>query len=267
MAPGFVTSIVVRQMIQQTSRKHKVAFVSGGSKGIGFAIVNAFVRENYFVVTCGRNAATWMENVSADSGLSASVDFQQCDLSDQSALDGLFSYIAMTYAYLDVAVNNASPAIRSSGQFSQVFPEALFDTLINDLWVPAQCMRHELNMMQGPGAIINIGSVNGSRPVPGAAMYGAAKHGLEGLTKSVALEAVTRKIRVNTVAPGVTWTPRWEARINAGQARRNDVEQMIPMKRFAQASEIAEAVVWLASDHAAYVVGHTLVVDGGLSLT
>jgi NAD(P)-dependent dehydrogenase (short-subunit alcohol dehydrogenase family) len=163
-------------------------------------------------------------------------------------------------------VNNASPAIQAVGQFADLNSEALFDTLLNDLWVPAQCMRHELKLMRGPGAIINIGSINSSRPVPRAAMYSAAKHGLEGLTKSIALEAVSKNIRVNAVAPGATWTARWEARVAAGKAVRQDVEEMIPMQRFARAEEIAEAVAWLASEKSAYVVGHTLVVDGGLSL-
>ena len=120
--------------------------------------------------------------------------------------------------------------------------------------------------MQSGSAIVNISSINGSRPTPGAAMYGAAKHGLEGLTRSVALEAIARGVRVNAVAPGVTWTPRWEKRVSDGRAVRSEIEQAVPLKRFATTEEIAAAVLWLTSSDASYVVGHTLVVDGGLSL-
>jgi NAD(P)-dependent dehydrogenase (short-subunit alcohol dehydrogenase family) len=97
-------------------------------------------------------------------------------------------------------------------------------------------------------------------------MYSAAKHGLEGLTRSVALEAIQHGIRINAVAPGVTWTSRWEERKNSSPNLREDVEAQIPIKRFAIESEIVNAIEWLCSAKSSYVVGHTLVVDGGLSL-
>lgn len=98
-------------------------------------------------------------------------------------------------------------------------------------------------------------------------MYGAAKHGLEGLTRSVALEAITANIRINSVAPGPTWTARWDERKTSGNpAIREDVEKLLPMRKFATPAEIVDAIEWLCSDKASYVVGHTLVVDGGLSL-
>lgn len=187
-------------------------------------------------------------------------------MSQDGAIEALFAYIAENYARLDVAVNNASPEVASAGVFQQVGSEALLRTLLSDLWVPAQCLQQELKLMQRGGAIVNISSVNGIRPIPGAAMYGAAKHGLEGLTRSVALEAIDHGIRVNAVAPGVTWTPRWEKRVADGKAIRTDIERVVPIKRFAAVEEIAAAVLWLASGAASYVVGHTIVVDGGLSL-
>jgi NAD(P)-dependent dehydrogenase (short-subunit alcohol dehydrogenase family) len=113
---------------------------------------------------------------------------------------------------------------------------------------------------------VNISSVNGVRPTPGAAAYSAAKHGLEGLTRSVAVEAIAKGVRINAVAPGVTWTPRWEARVNQGKVDRKEIEKIVPIQRFAKPDEIAAAVLWLLSSEASYVVGHTLVVDGGLSL-
>ena len=118
------------------------------------------------------------------------------------------------------------------------------------------------------GAIVNVSSINGLRATPGAAVYSAAKHGIEGITKSLALEVIGQGIRINAVAPGVTLTPSWEARLAAAEspsAMKASVEQIVPLKRFASADEIANAIMWLCSDAASYVVGHTLVVDGGLS--
>lgn len=257
---------MTKQTARESRSRIKTAFVSGGSKGIGLAVVRALIAENYFVITCGRSRITWAEAMASDQSLQNAVDFQQCDLSQDGAIDALFAYIAENYACLDVAVNNASPEVASGGVFQQAASEALLCTLLSDLWVPAQCLQQELKLMQRGGAIVNISSVNGIRPTPGAAMYGAAKHGLEGLTRSVALEAIDHGIRVNAVAPGVTWTPRWEKRVADGKAIRTDIERVVPIKRFAAVEEIAAAVLWLASGAASYVVGHTIVVDGGLSL-
>ena len=97
-------------------------------------------------------------------------------------------------------------------------------------------------------------------------MYSAAKHALEGLTRSVALESIADGIRVNAVAPGVTWTPRWEERQLEVPSIRADVSDVVPVKRFGEVNEIVNAIEFLLSDKASYIVGHTLVVDGGLSL-
>ena len=98
-------------------------------------------------------------------------------------------------------------------------------------------------------------------------MYSAAKHGTEGLTHSVALEAIKKEIRVNSVAPGVTWTPRWQQRMtDENSDLKEKVENSIPMKRFATPEEIVNAIEWLSSEQASYVIGHTLVIDGGMSL-
>ena len=248
------------------TQSRKIAFVSGGSKGIGLAIVQALLRSNHHVITCARDSAGWLRAIELDAGLIA-VDFQAVNLAQPGAVDRLFDGIAERYGRLDVAINNASPTIASAGSFEQIASDALFETLLSDLWIPASCLQRELKLMTSGGAIVNIGSVNGLRPTPGAAMYSAAKHGLEGLTRSVALEAIQKGVRVNAVAPGITWTPRWQERVAQSGLIKDAVAQQVPLKRFAGAEEIAEAVVWLLSDAASYVVGHTLVVDGGLSLT
>ncbi|MCO4759139.1 MAG: SDR family oxidoreductase [Oceanospirillaceae bacterium] len=245
----------------------KKVLVTGGSKGIGLETVKTFVAQGYTVITCARSIETWRGVILSNPELSG-VDFQPVDLSDNSQVDNLFYHIKSAYGALDIAVNNASPTLGSVGKFSEVDVDSLFKTLVSDFWSHALCLKHELQLMSKGAAIVNISSVNGIRPTPNASMYSASKHGLEGLTHSVALEAIKDGIRVNAVAPGVTWTPRWEER-QAAQCSsiRSEVESVVPIKRFAVPSEIVNAIEWLCSEESSYVVGHTLVVDGGLSLT
>jgi NAD(P)-dependent dehydrogenase (short-subunit alcohol dehydrogenase family) len=123
-------------------------------------------------------------------------------------------------------------------------------------------------MLPQGGSIVNISSISGIIPTPQAAMYSAAKYGIEGLTKTLALELIDKKIRLNTVAPGVIMTPRWNKRVKPEDRERifTEVASEAPIKRFGTPDEVANGVLWLLSDEASYVVGHTLVIDGGISL-
>lgn len=245
----------------------KVVLVTGGSKGIGLETVKVFISLGYKVITCARSLETWHEVVLLNPELSE-VDFQTVDLSDNKQIDTLFSYISSVYKTLNIAVNNASPKLESSGPFAAVAVDDLYKTLVSDLWSHTLCLKYELQLMSKGAAIVNVSSVNGIRPTPNASMYSASKHGLEGLTRSVALEAIKDGIRINSVAPGVTWTPRWEERQASQNPNiRSEVESVVPIGRFAKASEVVDAIEWLCSEKASYIVGHTLVVDGGLSLS
>lgn len=246
--------------------KAKSILITGGSKGIGLEAVRRFRAAGWQVITCARNLDTWNKAVNNYPEL-GDVDFYQTDLANRDEIESLFKNIKDKYTKLDAAVNNASPKIVSSGAFKDVEIEGLYSTLNVDLFSYAVCLKYELNLVRNGGSIVNVTSVNGFRPVANYAMYGAAKHGLEGLTKSLALEAIGSGIRINSVAPGVTWTARWDERSNGEPGLRDQVEARIPIGRCAETAEIVNAIEWLCSDKAAYVVGHTLVVDGGLSLT
>ncbi len=243
----------------------KNILITGGSRGIGLECVKRFHKKNWNVITCSRNSKVWMENLEIFPELN-SVDYIEADLSDDVAIEMLFEHIKNKYKYLSAAVNNASPKIVSQGEFRSVSIENLHSTLKSDFWSYVICLKKELLLMNSGSCIVNVSSVNGVRPCAGASMYSAAKHGLEGLTKSVAVEAIQHGIRVNAVAPGVTWTSRWEERSNSNPGIRKEVEAKIPIKRFAVESEIVNAIEWLCNEQSSYIVGHTLVVDGGLSL-
>jgi NAD(P)-dependent dehydrogenase (short-subunit alcohol dehydrogenase family) len=130
--------------------------------------------------------------------------FRLFTYSDKKQICRLFSHISSVYEQLDIAINNASPKLKSEGKFSEIPIDDLYDILVNDLWSHTLCLRHELKLMSKGASIVNVSSVNGIRPTPNAAMYSASKHRLEGVTHSVALEAIKDGVRINSVAPGVT---------------------------------------------------------------
>ncbi len=251
--------------IMERSPKLKVALVTGGSKGIGLQSVLRFVNLGHQVVTCSRSETGWAEALGNYPELIA-VDHRAVDIADEQQLATLFSYIESEYGKLDIAVNNASPTVVSCGSLSHVDSALLKETLNADFFSQVLCLKSELKLMKAGSAIVNVSSINGLRPTPNAAMYSASKHALEGLTRSVALECISSGIRINAVAPGVTWTPRWEERQVENENIRSEVSELVPMKRFGNSSEIVDAIEFLLSDKATYIVGHTLVVDGGLSL-
>jgi NAD(P)-dependent dehydrogenase (short-subunit alcohol dehydrogenase family) len=131
------------------------------------------------------------------------------------------------------------------------------------------CIKKELELMtENGGSIVNVTSISGIIPTPDAAMYSCAKYGIEGLTKTLALELIEKDVRLNTVAPGVIMTPRWNKRVKTEDRKKvfSSVAAEAPIKRFGTPEEVANCIAWLLSDEASYVVGHTLVVDGGISL-
>lgn len=243
----------------------KTILVTGGTKGIGLECVKRYNENGFKVITCSRDKEYWNSVVREYSELQ-NVEYIECDISKEDSLNKLFETIKTNYHRLDIAINNASPRVKSLGNFKNVSVNDLRSTLESDFWSYVLCIKHELHLMSSGCSIVNVSSVNGLRPNPGGAMYGSAKHGIEGLTKSIALEAIEDGIRINAVAPGVTWTNRWEIREEDNSNIRVEVEAAVPIKRFAMASEIADAIEWLNSEQSSYVVGHTLVVDGGLSL-
>ncbi|MDO5689090.1 MAG: SDR family oxidoreductase [Tissierellia bacterium] len=199
-----------------------------------------------------------------DAGFEAS--FFNVDVSKEEQVEAMVQFAVDTYGRLDGAVNNAArkPDDLPLTDFDVKVWDALMDV---DLKGVALCMKYELRQMMkqgGGGSIVNTSSVSGVRPQPLTPAYVAAKHGVIGLTKQAAMEFSPHGIRINSVAPGAIDTPMLrEALDRFGFDADAYAKQLSMLGRFAKSSEVAEANLWLISDHSSYVTGTLLTVDGG----
>lgn len=242
----------------------KVVLVTGAGAGIGRATATAFARAQAHVVVADLDEEAGEETAEdiRDAGGEA-VAFP-VDVSDSAAVARLMDRIADEVGPLDCACNNAG--IEGGRGLTGDYEEADWDQVMNinlrGVWL---CMKHEIRHMQERGgSIVNIASVFGTVGLRKAPARVAADHGVVGLTKAAALEYAEQDIRVNAVCPSFVETAlqlRTGALIHPEQ--RQEVIEAHPMRRFGDPEEVAEAVLWLASDAASFVTGHTLTVDGG----
>jgi NAD(P)-dependent dehydrogenase (short-subunit alcohol dehydrogenase family) len=242
----------------------KVAVVTGGSSGIGRAAALAFAREGAKVVVSDVVVKGGEETVQMIKAAGGQAIFVKTDVSKADEVETLINQTVATYGRLDCAFNNAG----IGGKFTPTakVTEEDWDRMIainlKGVWL---CMKAEITHMlkQGSGAIVNTASTMGVIANPGVSAYVAAKHGVNGLTKTAALEYAKHGIRVNSVCPGVVRTPMVEQAIASNPQMAETMVAVEPVGRLGKPEEIAEAVVWLCSDAASFVTGLPMVVDGG----
>ncbi|MFQ5882696.1 MAG: 3-oxoacyl-ACP reductase FabG [Candidatus Methylomirabilales bacterium] len=239
----------------------KVAIVTGGSRGIGRAVVAALAREGAAVTLCARDLVL-LEKVAAELEASgAQVLAIKADVAQASEVEQMVGACLERFGQVNVLVNNAGT---TRDNLLLRMKDDEWESVLNvNLKGVFHCTRAALRPMlkQRDGRIINLASVVGVMGNPGQANYVAAKAGIIGLTKATAREVASRGITVNTVAPGFIETDMTHALDPELQER---MRSQIPLGRFGMPEEVAEAVLFLASDRAAYITGQVLHVNGGL---
>ncbi|MDE0299109.1 MAG: SDR family oxidoreductase [Candidatus Poribacteria bacterium] len=241
----------------------RVALVTGGGAGIGRAVALALIREGALVALADVNRKAGERALSMVKSAGGDGVFIEADVSDAAEAKKMVRTTANTYGRLDCAVNNAG-IFRGINSPTHKCTEKTWDEVmrvnLKGVWL---CMKYELPQMlkQGYGAIVNMSSIAGLVGLEEMSAYAASKHGIVGLTKSAALEYAGQNIRVNAVCPGSVNRPT--VRGDKVWTTEKPDDGLHPMGRFCTSEAVAEAVVWLCSDTASFVTGHTLVVDGG----
>jgi 3-oxoacyl-[acyl-carrier protein] reductase len=240
-----------------------VALVTGSSSGIGRAIALELARRGAAVVVTSREhsrAAATAAVIEREGGRAIPV---AAELTEAGAADALIERAAAEYGRLDVLVNNAG-----AGQVapSETLGRAEFRRVIDlNLAAPFECAQAAARLMlaAGRGVIVNVSSVTGHIGLARRAAYSAAKHGLEGLTKTLAAEWSPRGVRVVSVAPAYVATALLAGSMAAGGFSFEDVAGRTPLRRLAKPEEVARVVAFVASDEASYITGSSVLVDGG----
>jgi NAD(P)-dependent dehydrogenase (short-subunit alcohol dehydrogenase family) len=247
---------------------NKVAIITGTGAGIGAALARVFAAEGARVVAASRrevNGQPVVDDIAAGGGQAV---FVRCDVSVEADVRTLVDRAVKKYGRIDILVNNAG--VNFVKPFEQVEP-ADWDRVINtDLRGTYLCCRYTIPHMlrAGHGSIVNIATVHTMACMAGAAPYDAAKWGMIGLTKSLAVEFAARGIRVNALSPGLIDTQIWKDIQAAAPSPADAVaywKTNIPMERVGTAEEIAAAAVFLAGDESAYITGANLLADGGMT--
>jgi NAD(P)-dependent dehydrogenase (short-subunit alcohol dehydrogenase family) len=242
-----------------------VILITGALTGIGRAAAIAFARKGATVVVTGRRDEAGKALAEELRALGAEAEFINADVRNDDDVRTLVDETVARFGRLDVAVNNAG----TEGQVGPITDQtaetyaATFDTNVLGVLLS---MKHQVRVMrrQGSGSIVNISSTYGHRGAAGAAVYVGSKHAVEGITKSVAQEVAKAGIRVNAVAPGPTDTGML-TRFTGTPENKAALVAQVPLGRMGLTEELADAIVFIASDEASYINGHVLDVDGGMT--
>jgi dehydrogenase/reductase SDR family protein 4 len=240
--------------------KNKVALITGGSRGIGRAIAEVFVREGAHVAICGRKQES-LDQAAREIG--PGVRAIACNVGRADQVTALVEAVTREFGRIDILVNNAGTniAFGPALTFSEAHFDKMVDTNLKSAWrltqlvAPGMCER-------GAGSIVNIASISGLRPQYQSLLYSMTKAALIMMTKSYAVELGPSGVRVNAIAPGLIQTQLSET-FWKDEASRALLFGTQPIPRLGQPMDVAEVALLLASDRGSFITGETLVVDGG----
>jgi NAD(P)-dependent dehydrogenase (short-subunit alcohol dehydrogenase family) len=245
----------------------KVALVTGSGRGLGRACARIFAREGASVVVVDLNPQDGAETVALIEQAGGNAVFVEADVGKSADIQHMVRTAVETFGGLDCAVNNAVCNI-GRAPLAEISLEDWDRAAAVNITGVFLCMKYEIRAMldRGSGAIVNIGSGNEHSAQPGLSWYLGAKQAAYGMTKCAALDYSAKGIRINAVGPGSMWTPALRETAEQIPEHVEKLSAMTPLGRLAEPEEVAEAAVWLCTPRASYVVGHTLLADGGAVL-
>lgn len=242
--------------------KDQTVIVTGGTRGIGRGITEAFLKNGATVVaTYAGNDEAARKMKEENSIYGEMLQVRKCDVRDENAVTEFFKYIEATYPKIEVLVNNSGirkdqlTATMTLLEWNDVISTNLTGTFLMSKHAVLQFMKNRY------GRIVNMSSIGGSLGLPGQANYAASKAGQIAISKSLSKEVAKRGITVNNVCPGFIDT---ELLADLPEEQRKEYMKDVPMKRFGKVSEVASAVLFLASKEASYITGASLEISGGL---
>ena len=243
----------------------KVVLITVAGSGMGRAGSLLFAREGAaHVYVADVNVTGGEETVELVQQAGGAASFIHVDVTDEDAVRDMVAHVIREHERLDCAWNNAgiTDVARRFTDFDKASFERMLDVNLTSVFL---CLKYEILQMekQGGGSIVNTSSASGVVATPGLPHYTAAKHGVLGLTKSAALEYNNKNIRVNAVCPGMVDTPLTQSFFDSSPKLAAAVQRLMPGGKLGQPTQVAEAVVWLCSDHASWVSGLGMIIDGG----
>ncbi|MGC1717535.1 MAG: glucose 1-dehydrogenase [Isosphaeraceae bacterium] len=240
-----------------------VVLITGALTGIGRATALAFAHEGAHLVVSGRRDEEGAKLVAELRKLGAEAEFVRSDVRHEDDVRRLVDKTVARFGRLDVAVNNAGTE-GTPGPVTEQTAESYAATFDTNVLGTLLSMKHELRIMlaQGHGSIVNVSSTYGRIGAAGASVYVASKHAVEGLTKAAALEVAESGVRVNVVAPGPIETGMLN-RFTGTAENKAALVSGVPLKRVGTPEEIAQTIVFVASDKASFITGASIAVDGG----
>ncbi len=244
---------------------NKTILVTGGSTGIGRATAGILAAEGARVVIADVQDDEGANTVATITAAGGTAEYHHVDVGDYQQVEAMIAAVVKQHGRLDGAFNNAG----IEGPTAKILDVSMADwdrvirVNLTGVFICMKCEIEQMTKQDGGGSIVSTASAAGLVGIPGAPSYNASKHGVVGLTKTVALEYASRGIRVNAVCPGFIETPMLNRVTDASVKIRDQLIGAVPMRRVAQASEIGDAVAWLMSDKSSYVTGVALPVDGG----
>ena len=241
----------------------KVAIVTGGGSGLGFAIAKKFTQNGIQTIIVGRDE-TKLNNAKTELGENAFA--MPCDLSNLAVIPALVASIIEQFGQVDILVNNAG--INMKKEFAEVSDEEFQNVLTTNVTAVFSMSREVVKHMliKGSGNIINISSMAAQYGLPKVIAYSASKTAIDGMTRAMAVELSPKGIRVNAIAPGFIYSAMTEKALNSDPERKAKVFGRTPMGYMGEPEDIGEAAYFLASDAARYITGVVLPVDGGNSI-